>query len=102
MARNPAEVEAERTRAEIAARLGQAQRLVGEGRYREALVICRHLRETAPANADVLGLLGLVYARTGELSKALTHLAEALLHSQRNARVLHTLAEVYLQAGTPV
>src|SRR5262245_43406174 len=102
MARNQAELEAERLRAEIKAGLAHATRLSAEGRHREALTDCRRLHDKAPRNADVLGMLGGLYARTGELNKALVHLAQALVASHRNPLVLYTLAQVYLQAGTPV
>src|SRR4051794_4113125 len=102
MARNQAEIEAERVRAEITAGLAHAKRLMAEGRYHEALAICRRLHNTAPRHAEVLGLLGGLYARTGELNKALLYLAQALVGTHRNPLVLYTLAQVYLQAGTPV
>src|SRR5690349_9198167 len=67
-----------------------------------ALAVCRRLQAGAPAHSDILGLLGLLYAQTGNLKQGLENLAEALLVGPRSPIILYHLAQVYLQAGAPV
>ncbi len=102
MGRNATDVDAEHAREELLAGLDHARRLADEGRVREALAICVRLKAVAPTHPELLGLLGTLYARNGRLGPALAHLAEALLHAQRDSRLLWELAQVYLQAGAPV
>jgi tetratricopeptide (TPR) repeat protein len=86
--------------AQMTQALDQARRLTLQGRHREALAICLRLVEVT-AHPDVLGLLGALYARNGQLGKALEQLAHALLLAPRNAGLLYELSQVYLQAGAP-
>ncbi|HUS16201.1 MAG TPA: hypothetical protein VM536_14480 [Chloroflexia bacterium] len=88
--------------ATAAASLEHAQRLTAQGREQDALITCKRLYAQAPRNPDVLGLLGYLCGRTGQLEKALMYLAEALLLAPRRQLVLYHLAGVYLQAGAPM
>ncbi|HET7078966.1 MAG TPA: hypothetical protein VFM49_16140 [Chloroflexia bacterium] len=84
------------------AALAHARQLTAQGRYRDALAVCRRLRAGAPAHSDILGLLGWLYAQTGSLKQGLENLAEALVVGPRSPIILYHLAQVYLQAGAPV
>jgi Tfp pilus assembly protein PilF len=86
--------------AQMTQTLDQARRLTLQGRHRDALAICLRLVEVT-SHPDVLGLLGALYARNGQLGKALEQLAHALLLAPRNAGLLYELSQVYLQAGAP-
>jgi tetratricopeptide (TPR) repeat protein len=112
MARNPMKLDRDEQRvdpqragvldAATEAALAHARQLTAQGRYRDALAVCRRLRAGAPAHSDILGLLGWLYAQTGSLKQGLENLAEALVVGPRSPIILYHLAQVYLQAGAPV
>ncbi len=112
MARNPMKLDRDERRVEphkpgtldaaTEAALAHARQLTAQGRYRDALAVCRRLQAGAPAHSDILGLLGWLYAQTGNLKQGLENLAEALLVGPRSPIILYHLAQVYLQTGAPV
>jgi len=85
-----------------AAALEHASRLAAQGRSADALAMCRRLNANAPGHAEILSLLGLLLARTGDLQKGLATLAQALLIAPHDPLVLYNLAQVYLWAGAPM
>ncbi len=86
----------------VVARLEQVRRLAAQGRTSDALALCRRLNQDVPHQPAILGLLGMLYTRSGALAQALEQLAGALLLAPSDPTVLYHLAQVYLQAGAPV
>lgn len=83
--------------------LAQVETLYRTGRAAEALAACRPLAARYPRDWRVLGLLGLLYARQGEIHPALERLTEALAVSPAHpVEVLTNLALVYEEAGAPM
>src|SRR5689334_21560370 len=64
--------------AELARALAQVETLYRTGRVPEALAACRPLATRYPRESGVLGMLGLLYAREGNIHQALERLTAAL------------------------
>lgn len=89
--------------AELARALAQVETLQRTGRVAEALAACRPLATRYPREWRVLGLLGLLYARQGDIHQALERLTEALAVSPTHpVEVLTNLALVYGEADAPM
>jgi tetratricopeptide (TPR) repeat protein len=89
--------------AELARALTQVETLYRTGRVPEALAACRPLATRYPREWRVLGLLGLLYAREGNIHQALERLTAALAVSPAHpVEVLTNLALVYTAADAPM
>ena len=89
--------------AELARALGQVETLYRTGRVPEALAACRPLATRYPREWRVLGMLGLLYAREGDIHQALERLTAALAVSPAHpVEVLTNLALVYSAADAPM
>jgi tetratricopeptide (TPR) repeat protein len=96
--------DADAAEAEALARaLAQVETLYRTGRAPEALAACRPLAVRYPRDWRVLGLLGLLHARQGDIHQALERLTEALAVSPAHpVEVLTNLALVYGEADAPM
>ncbi len=87
----------------LARALTQVETLYRTGRVAEALAACRPLATRYPREWRVLGWLGLLYARQGDIHQALERLTEALAVSPAHpVEVLTNLALVYSAADAPM
>lgn len=79
----------------------EAQQLAEFQQFGRALALAQLAAQLAPADGQVLALLGNLYLQSGEVDKALPLLDRARTLLPDNARVLFALGSAYLQQENP-
>ena len=77
----------------------QAQSLIDDDKYQEAIPILQKLIKDKGAYADALNLLGYSYRKSGDAKTALDYYNQALSMEPKHLGANEYLGELYLQVG---
>src|SRR5262249_55594068 len=79
--------------------LHDAAALYGQGRVREAQVLCRDILTREPANAGVLHLLGVITYQSGDAAAGAALIGKAVALNPRDAEAQCNLAAALMDSG---
>ena len=79
----------------------EANELLDDGRYAEAVVLLEKVIERDPGNADAWSQLGFASRKTRTWAKSEMYYAKALALDPKHEQAMEYMGEMYLETGRP-